>query len=113
MIRQTDDFPELEHFPDRTFHRLPRLLADDPEHLANRPARCLRLRPAGELLGHPIQARDASLDVRGDDGVAGALQRDGEALTFDGERLLHPPPVEALEHLPASIALDERELVVS
>ena len=103
---------ELEHLPDGILGRHAGLLADDPEHLADRPARCLRLRPAGELLGDTIQRRDAPLGVGGDDRVTDALQRDGEPLTLHGQGILHAPSIEALEQLPAPVALDQRELVV-
>ena len=48
----------------------------------------LRLREAGQRLGHAVQGRDSALGVGGDDGIADALQGDREMLTLDGKRLL-------------------------
>ena len=63
---------------DRNGGGLAGFFVDDVKHLGHRPAAGLRLRPAGKLFGHGIQARHARMGVGGQHGIADGAEGHGE-----------------------------------
>ena len=61
-------------------------LVDDLKNFRHRAAQGLGLGPAGELFRHRVQERHAGLGIRGHDGVADGVQRDGELFLTDLQR---------------------------
>src|SRR5262249_14743806 len=60
----------------------PGLLVDDVEHLAERAAARLGLRPARQALRGIVHIRDTAVGIGGDDGVADAGERDAKPFTL-------------------------------
>ena len=80
VVRQTVDLAGGQHVVHGDDGGLARLLVDDIENFAHRPALRLGVRPAGEFLGDGVEPGDAPLRVGGQHGVADGLERDGEFL---------------------------------
>ena len=85
VVGEPDDHAIPQRPGSRVLRRLPRALVDDPEHLLERRADGVAVRPAGELLGDPVDHRDAACGIRDDHAVADAGQRHAQLLALAEE----------------------------